>query len=496
MSDLTLLYALLRSDLSAFTKKVFHTVAPGDQYLHNWHIETVAYHLMLIEQGKIKRLIITLPPRSLKSICTSVAFTAWTLGHDPTRKILCTSYAQDLATKHSLDTRAVMESDWYRACFPGTRTHPDKNSQTEFMTTTRGQRLATSVGGSLTGRGGNLIIIDDPHKAEEALSDSKREATKEWYRTTLLSRLDSKQNDAIILIQQRLHEDDLAGYLLETGEWYHLNLPAIAEEEEHIPLGRGRVHIRQPGEVLHSEREPRATLDAIQSDFGSYAFAAQYQQRPTPMGGGIIKWAWFKTYDTIPEKGDFHLVVQSWDTACKAESIHDWSVCTTWLIYKKNWYLLHVLRARLEFPDLKKRIVSQAKEWQTDMVLIEDKGAGTQLIQDLRRDTSLNIVDYMPKDDKETRMMMVTPSIEAGKVWIPTDAPWLADFQYEILHFPKGKYDDQVDSLSQFLHWAHNRREPIGPDAPFLLISSSVMDSSPCLVDPSMPAPSLVDDIY
>jgi len=454
--------ALLRQDLVSFIQKTFTTVVPGTMYQHNWHIEAIAWHLQQVHSGQIKRLIITLPPRSLKSIITSVAYPAWLLGQDPSNHMICVSYSQNLSDKLALDCRAVMETDWFRQIFPGTRLHSDKNSVGEFMTTRRGGRLSTSVGGTLTGRGGNIIIIDDPHKADEGIqSDTKREGAKDWFRNTLSSRLDNKAEDAIILIQQRLHEDDLAGYLLETGDWVHLNLPAIAEEPQMIPIGLNRFYRRQVDDVLHPERESRHELAVLKSTLGSYNFAAQYQQRPAPMGGGLIKWEWFEVYEDElgQEYGD--RIIQSWDTASKAEAMHDWSVCTTWLYRYKRIYLLHVLRERLEYTQLKARITDHATRWNNDTVLIEDKGAGTSLIQDLRHDSNLSVIDIIPEGDKATRMMTVTPIIESGRVYIPAEASWLAELQHELVNFPKSKYDDQVDCVSQFLNWSRKSLQPI-----------------------------------
>ena len=454
--------ALLRQDLVSFIQKTFATVVPGTRYLHNWHIEAIAWHLQQVYSGQIKRLIITLPPRSLKSIITSVAFPAWLLGMAPSNHIICVSYSQNLSDKLALDCRAVIETDWYRRIFPGTRLHSDKNSVGEFMTTQRGGRLSTSVGGTLTGRGGNIIILDDPHKADEGvLSETKREGAKDWFRNTLSSRLDNKKEDAIILIQQRPHEDDLAGYLLETGNWAHLNLPAIAEEPQNIPIGLNRFYQRQIGDLLHPERESQHELAVLKSMLGSYNFAAQYQQRPAPMGGGLVKWEWFEVFEE--ELGQIYgdRIIQSWDTASKAEVQHDWSVCTTWLYRNKRFYLQHVLRERLEYTQLKARIIDHAAQWNTDTVLIEDKGAGISLIQDLRQDSDLSIIDIMPEGDKATRMMTVTPMIESGRVYIPDDASWLADLQHELVNFPKSKYDDQVDSVSQFLNWARGSLQSI-----------------------------------
>ncbi len=447
-------YALLRTDLSTFIHRTFKTVAPGEKYFPNWHINAIAYHLQQCLKGDIKRLVITLPPRSLKSIITSVALPAYALGKDPTSQIVCASYSQTLASKHARDHLAIMDADWYQRCFPRTRLHPKKHSESEFMTTQQGMRFSTSVGGTLTGRGGNIIIIDDPLKADEAISENSRLNCIDWYRNTLSSRLNNKNEDVMILIMQRLHEEDLAGYVLEHEGWTHLNIPAIAEERQVIRIADNLVHVRHEGDVLHAERDSTDILNKLKCSLGSYAFGAQYQQRPVPVEGGIVKWAWFSCYDTKPKKEEDDHIVQSWDTASKAEQHNDYSVCTTWLIRKNQYYLLNVFRARLEYPALLRKIKHMAKFRSAGRIIIEDKGAGTSLIQDLKENSDLNIIKFDPKDDKETRLFTVTNVIEAGRVWLPKDAPWLDIFRHEIMMFPKGKHDDQVDSLSQFLQWA------------------------------------------
>ena len=197
---------LLKHDFSSFIARVFEEVSPGSRYQHNWHVDLIASKLEQCRRGEIKRLIINIPPRNMKSICASVAFPAWLLAHDPTCQIICASYGQDLANKHSRDTRAVMESAWYRK-LSGTRITPKKNAVEEFATTRGGMRMATSVGGVLTGRGADVIIvIDDPLKPDEAVSESQRLSVNQWYDSTLYSRLNDKANGCIILIMQRLHD--------------------------------------------------------------------------------------------------------------------------------------------------------------------------------------------------------------------------------------------------------------------------------------------------
>lgn len=345
----------MRQDLGAFVVKTFHTVSPGVPYLHNWHIDAITHQLQESLDGRNRRLIITQPPRSLKSICSSVAFVAWSLGHDPRRRFACVSYSTDLAAFFSRQFRVVVTQDWYRRLFPAMRL--SKDTETECQTTEGGGRFAISVGGSFTGRGADVIIIDDPFKADDALSEKARRAVNEWYGTTLVSRLDNKETGVIILVMQRLHEDDLAGKLLLESGWRHLDLPAIAIEDQEIRLSPAKTHRRRAGEVLHPDRESLATLNAIKQDAGSLVFSAQYQQRPIPVEGNLIKRDWFKRYDKAPEAGLGRQVIQSWDIATTTGDKNDWTVCTTWMKIKRDYYLLDVWRRRLEFPDVRKRLI-------------------------------------------------------------------------------------------------------------------------------------------
>ncbi len=456
-----LLNSILRQDLSRFIHRSFQTVVPGEVYSDNWHIQAIAWRLEQCLRGDIRRLIITMPPRSLKSICTSVAFPAWALGHDPALKIICASYSNELSVKHARDCRAVVESDWYKRAFRNTRLDPRKNTELEFMTNRRGFRLGTSIGGTLTGKGGNLIIIDDPLKPGEAMSDNRRESVKQWFDGTLYSRLDNKSEDRIVLVMQRLHTDDLAGHLLEKSGWDHLNLSAIAEERECIPIGDELIYIREPGDLLHPDREDRRTLDVIKSTVGTYNFSSQYQQAPIPPEGNLIQWKWFKRYRELPARKDQGQIIQSWDTASKPGEKNDYSVCTTWLFLDKDFYLIDVLRAHLNYPDLKRRVVSHAQMFIADSVLIEDAASGIQLIQDLQANGELRPIAILPEGDKETRAIGQSAKIEAGHVHLLEDAHWLPDFEREILQFPNGRYDDQVDSMSQVLAWAKVRNPRI-----------------------------------
>jgi predicted phage terminase large subunit-like protein len=459
--DSQVLKAILREDLYCFIRAVFPIVSPGASFAPNWHIEAIAFALTRVLKGETKRLIITVPPRSLKSICTSVAFPAFVLGHDPTRRIICVSYAEGLARKHANDCRAIMRSTPYNRLFPQTRISAAKDTELEFATTRGGNRLSTSVGGTLTGRGGNLIIIDDPLKPQEAYSEAARESTKQWYSNTLLSRLDDKTNDAIIVVMQRLHLDDLVGHLLEQEGWAHLNLPAIAETEHQIPIGQGRVHLRRPGDLLHPEREPRAALDEFRRSMGSLDFAAQYQQQPVAEGGNLIKWDWFKFYQEPPARHSGDRIIVSWDTALSSKELSSYSACVVLHVKGETAYVLDVVRERLEYPDLKRKVIAVYRKWRNACsrfeLVIENKGSGMSLIQDLKRE-GIYAIAVDPEGDKAMRMNAQTARIEAGSVLLPRQAHWLDEFRAEILAFPAGRYSDQVDAFSQALHRAFNAR--------------------------------------
>ena len=453
--------AILRCDFASFIERSFYELNPQTRMLWAPHIELIAAKLDACRQGQVRRLIINVPPRHLKSLCASVAFPAWCLGHDPAAQIICASYGQDLADKFARDCRRIMASTWYLQLF-STRLG-DRQPVHDFATTAQGIRMATSVGGVLTGRGADMIIIDDALKPDEALSESRRNAVNEWYDNTLLSRLNDKARGCIIIIMQRLHQDDLVGHVLEQEGWDMLVFPSIAETEEMhdiiSPFGR-RLFKRAVGDVLHPERESEATLRHIREAVGEYNFAAQYQQNPTPLGGAIIRTAWLRYYEPGDRPERFIQTVQSWDTANKSTELSDYSVCTTWGVYENRYYLLDVFRQRLNYPDLKRKLRELAWRDRPNKILIEDKASGTQLIQDLKADGVHAVRAYQPPTgtDKIMRLHAQTAAFENGRVLLPSRAPWLADYVTELISFPGSRYDDQVDSTTQALDHLRLRR--------------------------------------
>lgn len=455
-----LIAAAGRDRLHFFLRQIFDIVVPQEPLVDNWHLRAICYALEQVAQGEIRRLIVTLPPRSLKSIIASVAYPAWVLGRDPSRRIVCVSYSRDLAGKHSRDFRAVVRSVQYRRTFPRLQIDARKDTEFEMVTTRRGGRFSTSIDGTLTGRGGNLIVIDDPLKAQDAYSEAARARVNDWFDKTALSRLDNKRSDSIVVVTQRLHEEDLVGHLLEQGGWSHLCIPAIAPAEQTYAIGPEQTYVRQAGELLLPDREPQHVLDEMRAALGSAAFSAQYLQEPLPAEGTLIKWQWFRTYDQRPMREAGDRIAQSWDTAYSNEPPADYSVCTTWLRRGELHWLLDVRRERLLYPDLKRRAIELKRQWNADDVLIEKKGSGISLYHDLERER-IRAIPIDPEGDKVVRMSTESATIEAGKVHIPDGAPWLDDFRREVLQFPNGRHDDQVDSMSQYLRWIRKQADRV-----------------------------------
>ena len=452
---------LLRQDLMSFTERSFYELNAQAIFSASPHIEVLVAKLEAARQGRIKRLIINLLPRSLKSHAVSVVFPAWLLGHDPTAQIICASYGQELAEKHARDCRTLMASTFYQSLFPRTRLSSEKQSVSEFLTTMQGFRMATSVGGVLTGRGADFIIIDDALKPEDALSDTQRTGVNQWYDHTLVSRLNNKETGVIIIVMQRLHQDDLVGHVLEQGAWEVLAFPAIAEEDEcHLiddAFGT-RYFKRKAGEALQPNRESLESLQNTRRSMNDYNFLSQYQQNPVPLEGAIVKRDWLTYYDVSSRPSYFSCILQSWDTANKSGELNDFSVGTTWGMYKDHFYLLDVFRKRLNYPELKRAVIDHARLHKANKILIEDKGSGTQLIQEFQKEFLYGVRSYQPPSgtDKIMRLHAQTALFESGRVLLPVTAPWLEEYVRELTSFPGGKYDDQVDSTTQALDYMKN----------------------------------------
>ena len=308
---------LMRNDLCSFIHRSFLELNPQTPFLSNWHIELLAAKLEEVRRGTCKRLIVNIPPRHLKSHTTSIVFPAWLLGHQPAKQILCVSYARDLSDKFARDSRNLMTSPFYEALFD-TRISGERDAVAEYETTEGGYRLSTSIGGVLTGRGADIIIIDDPLKADDARSELRRGSVNQWYDNTLRSRLNSQENGAIIIVMQRLHADDLVAHVQEHEPWAVLSFAVEAEQEETYefltPFGLKRVS-RQIGEILQPALLTPATLAIQRRSMTDYNYVAQYQQNPQPPSGIIVKREWLRFYSPEEKPERFEQILQSWDTA-------------------------------------------------------------------------------------------------------------------------------------------------------------------------------------
>jgi predicted phage terminase large subunit-like protein len=440
---------ILRSDFESFLQRCFLYLNPGGSFLPNWHIKAIAYQLDRVRRGEITRLIINMPPRYLKSLTVTVAFTAFLLGHEPSRRIFSISYGDDLSAKHASDFRSIVQAPWFKRAFRKMKIR--RSVDGELITTESGFRKSTSVSGPLTGLGGDLFIIDDPQKPVDAQSELRRNGLNQWVSNTLMSRLDNKQTGAIIVVMQRVHQDDLSGFLLNSSDdWNVLSLPAIAEVEETIPIGNGEFHHRQVGEALHPALESLDTIGKQQKVMGPDVFAAQYQQSPVPPGGAMIQRAWLRYYDVAPELGSGR-VIQSWDTAAKDGAQNDWSVCTTWLLVDNHFYLLDVTRDRYQYPQLRDTALALAERYRPSTILIEDASTGIALAQELNQSRHCYIKPIPVERDKIGRLYVQQGKFSTGLVLFPRGASFLPELEAELLVFPQGRNDDQVDSITQAL---------------------------------------------
>jgi predicted phage terminase large subunit-like protein len=441
---------MIATDFMAFVEYAFGVLRPGLIFKPNWHLEAMAHKLAQVASGEVKRLIITIPPRSLKSICASVALPAWFLGHNPAERVVAVSYSDYLARTHANDFRKVVNDPLYQSTFPGMQL--ERDTDREITTTKRGRRYATSLEGTLTGVGGNLAIIDDPLKPGDAYSETIRQKSIDWYRSTLITRPDDKQSARIVVVMQRVHEQDLVGYLLEQGGFEVLNLPAISQSTQAYDLGHGRTYVRRKGELLHPEHEPASVLLELKKEMGPIAFSAQYQQSPIPAGGTIIKRKWFRYYEPheiARQKVDKLFI--SWDIALSETETGDYSVGIVLLRREEVFYVIEVIRGRFPFDELKRRIIEVKRRYGVSSLVIEESPISMGLIQTLKKENKINVIAYKPDRDKRARLIAQTDLFAGGSVLFPKNAPWLETLEAELLAFPGGRNDDQVDALSQGL---------------------------------------------
>ena len=457
MSDLQArVGALLRTNFHFFLKRAFPEMHGGADLEAAPYLEAMCFRMQEAGEGRLPRLLVTVPPRHLKSICGSVALAAWLLGRDPTFKVIVACYGEELAREHARRFRELVRGRFYRELFPSMRLDPKSDRWNDQRTTAGGGRRAVSLGGAVTGLGADLIVIDDLMKAQDAGSQTRREEAKAYFEQTLCTRLDDKRTGRIIAIQQRLHEDDFAGHLIDMGAFDHLTLPAVAQSEQTLPLYLGRTWTRRIGDLLNPVREPHHVLDMLRAEIGAYAFSAQYLQNPVPMESEHLRLDKMTLIDAPPPRDEILWVVQSWDTAIKDKPGCDFSVCTTWGWDGNRWVLLDVLRERLDFPALTSAAVRLKTTWRPDKVFVEDSSNGTALVQQLRQEGRLEFQYVRPHGGKFERFIVQTDMLQSDRLAFPTSPCWFEPLKNELLVFPNGRHDDQVDSVTQFIAWARS----------------------------------------
>lgn len=449
--------ALARLDFGFFLRMAFKELGGNSAYAHNWHIDAIIHQLDQIRTGQNRRLMVTMPPRHLKSRIVSIAWVAWMLGNNPALNFLCVSYGQALAEDHAADCLRIIQSPWYRRAFPSLVL--SSRAVAHFRTSAGGGRMASSVEGATTGFGADIIIVDDPLKAQDALSVAARDTVNRWFDETLAQRPNSQMTGAIVVVMQRLHDADLVGSLKKRGGFRELCLPAIAIRDEDVPLIRGRTWRRRAGCALHPERQSLPMLLARKAE-SPYMFAGQYQQNPIPEIGNIIEVAWLRKYDAAVLDLSQGQIVMSLDTASKDNPFNDYTAIVVARILGKQIHIIAVYRARFQFPELKAKTIELARLHGAHVLLIEDAASGQQLIQLLRAEQHAGVpspIPRRPSGPKEARVMGASAMIQAERLYIPEKAHWVADYVSELTGFPGAAYDDQVDATTQLLLWVQEK---------------------------------------
>jgi predicted phage terminase large subunit-like protein len=442
------LFTLAAADLACYAQAAH----PGYQ-LGAHHLRLIE-NLEAVEAGAIKRLMIFMPPQHGKSATSSILFPTWAIGRKPTRSVIFATYNQDYADDFGRKVRNIVKSPLYGLIFPAARLAEDSASMSKFSTTAGGSFYAVGRGSAITGRGGDIVVVDDPLKdREEADSPTIRRNLQQWFSEVVYTRL--RPDASIVLVQTRWHLNDLAGWLLTEHpheDWRVLSLPALAEPGD--PLGRAE------GEALWPERYPVETLQRIRASMTASSFAALYEQRPVPAGGAIFQEAWLQGRFDPATLSDVEITVQSWDTAFgKSSSSGDYSACATIARGKHGFYILNVVKGRWPFPQLKAKMVDQAAQWNPSVVLVEDTAAGASALQELQAETALPIKGVKATTEKAIRFEAVSPLFESGRVFFPTGAAWLDEVLAELVTVPAAAHDDVTDAIAQGL--AHFRaRQP------------------------------------
>ncbi|WP_174291246.1 phage terminase large subunit [Sphingomonas bacterium] len=448
--------ALARDRLLPFVMMVFGHLKPQEPPLQpSWYLRAMCYWLERVAAGSLPRSMIWIQPRFLKSITVAVAFPCWILGRNPSAEIMVATYGQGLGRQHGDQRRSILKADWYRRLFAGTVIAAGGDRQDEVVTTRGGRILIISPESRSTGSGADFIIFDDLITGADANSEAARAAVKSWIDNTVVHRLNPRGDNAIISIQQRLHEDDPAAYLRDKG-YACLCLPAIGLEDLEIEIGPGVTHLYRRNDMLCPELMSREQLEEKRIESGAQIYSAQYLQNPVALEGNLVRLDHFRRFEMEIPRDRFEKVFQSWDTAVGVSITADWSVGTTWGYLAGRLFLIHIYRARVEYPDLKKAVIALHSRFRPDRVLMEKSNNGTGLIQDFRKNGPVRLIEISPRLGKVERLVAQTGQIEEGRMFLPAKLDGLDNMLGELRAFPHGRHDDLVDSMTQMLEWTMN----------------------------------------
>lgn len=450
-------YARAEASLAHFIKSAWKVLEPTTPYLHNWHIDCISEHLEAVRLGQIRKLIINMPPRYMKSIAVSVCFPVWLWLHDPSRRFICGSFADDLATKLSVDRRTVIQSPWYQAAWSKKFTMAkDQNQKTVFENDKRGRMVSTSVGGSIIGEGGDILIIDDPINPKLAASDKVREGANTWRDQSMSTRKNNKKTAAEIIVMQRLHQKDLTGHVLakkdEPEPWTHLCLEGRSTKTRHFifPVSK-REKVYAEGEYLHPEREGEKEHKQAKADLGSLGYLSQYGQDPRTSESGFFQRKWWKFYGELPMNRIQRVTFV--DCAEEPGISNDFTVFATWDRTESGFYLVDLWTDKVTFPALLSAAKNIYAQHRPHALLIEKKSAGTQLIQMLQAETTIPVLIFIPTTSKVVRATGAQPAVEAGNCHLPIGRPWVELFLSRHEKFPNDDHDDEVDTTSMMVEF-------------------------------------------
>lgn len=450
---------LAKSSYYEFCRAAFRELHNGSEMIENWHIRAMCKAIQnAVERwrsgtGKAKDIIINVPPGSTKSLICTVFLTPWVWLHDQSFSQLSTSYSKDIAIGHNALCRRLIHSEWYQRISGGQVVIPkDTDNKGEFMNAAGGRRFTAATGSSVTGKHADWVTVDDPQNPKMAVSEAHRKQAIEFYDHTLQTRIKQPGRSMFVIVMQRLHENDLVAHVLrnQPERYFHLSIPA--DEPGSCKPESLACHYRNG--LFFPARFPAEFLAHQRQSMGSYAYAGQYQQRPAPEDGGILPKKWFQMYDpdSLPASLPVHFTV---DTAYTANKLNDPSVIMAISVHDRKLYVRDVSRVHMEYPAFRKHLaawVMKAGYTASSRIHIEPKAAGLPVIDDLKAHTGLNVVkDEAPKESKVTRISAQSAKIEAGRVYLPSGAPWMDTFLSEMAAFPNGLHDDQVDTLEMAL---------------------------------------------